>query len=279
MKKLSFFFSLLAALLIFQSCEKDSVVDPGSETAPQLPPEQSFIMPFDGFEDADTSGLIGKVDAQEKSGPHSFGHWFHAASNVVVWNTVATATSAVPVTAFREAFNHEAQYVGDGVFVWSYQFPADGKLYTASLSGQFINGGSETQWDMRISQLNGFTDLLWYSGTVSADRTQATWTLNHKPVNPEPFISIAYDYDKNTDAFTIRYTNIIPGNADNGAYIEFQTNPGGDFNRAYEVFLPNQKLLEIEWNKPSNEGRVKDAVRFGDNEWHCWNEQLMNVEC
>jgi hypothetical protein len=279
MKKLIFFFSLLTALLTFQSCEKDPVADPGSDAAPQLPPEQSFIMPFDGFEDADTTGLLGKVDAQEKSGPHTFRNWFHAAGNVVVWNHLIGLSTGIPVISFREAFNHDAEYAGNGIFIWAYQFPADGKIYKASLSGQFINNNSQIKWEMHISQVGGFTDVLWYSGIVSEDLTKATWTLNHKPESPEPFISIDYDYDKKADAFSIRYTNIIPGDPGNGGYIEYQTNPGGDFNRAYDVFLPNNKLLQIEWNKPGNDGRVKDPVRFNDNDWHCWNGQLRDVDC
>lgn len=280
MKNYAFLLALLIGISFLTSCDKEPVTPGDDEVAPQLPPQESFIMPFTGFEDADTTGFKTNKSPEDKSGPTSFRNWFVAASSVAIWNTVVGLTTGVPVASFREAFNHQATYAGDGVFVWAYDFKVAGKTYIASLSGQFINNNQEIQWEMKVSQLGGFNEVTWYTGIVSEDLTKASWTLYHQPENPQPFISIDYELDKATDAFTLRYTNIIPGNADKGGYIEYRTRPGETYNRGYDVFqVKENNFLEILWDVPAYEGRVKNPNFFKDEEWHCWNADQMDTDC
>lgn len=280
MKTFRFFLALFLGIALLSSCEKDPVAPGGEEAAPQLPPQQSFIMPFDGFEDADTTGFKTNKSPETKSGPTTYTNWFLSASNVVFWNTLVGLGTAVPVASFREAFNHQATYAGNGIFVWTYDFKVAGKTHIANLSGQFINNNQEIKWEMKVSQVGGFTDVTWYTGIVSEDFSQASWILNHKPASPEPFIQIDYALDKATDAFTIRYTNIIPDSPDQGDYIEYRTLPGADLNRGYDVFrIQENNFLEIQWEVPSYEGRVKNPAFYGDSEWHCWNDAQMDVDC
>jgi len=35
----------------------------------------------------------------------------------------------------------------------------------------------------------------------------------------------------------------------------------------------------VEWNRTNRSGRVKDALHFEDEEWHCWNENRDNIDC
>lgn len=279
MKKMRFLLLLLTVVTLFVSCEKEPVDTPNDATAPQLPPEESFIMPFTGFENADTTGFKGKDSFEEKSGP-SYGNWFIAASNVVVWNTVIGLSTAVPVASFREAFNHQPTYAGQGVFVWAYDFKVAGKTYIAKLSGQFIDNNENIKWEMKISQVGGFTDVVWYTGIVSENLKQASWTLNYNADNPQTFIGIDYELDATGKVFTLRYTNIIPGSPDKGDYIEYRVLPGQDFNRNYDVYrIQEDNLLEIEWNVPSSEGHVRNPAHFMDTDWHCWNAFKMDVDC
>ncbi len=280
MKKLFVLLSLGLAVAFIQSCQKEEIDTPQDNVAPQLPPAESFIMPFTGFEDADTSGIISETEGEIKmrNSPATFRNWFYAASNLVVWNVLVVVGSAVPVAAFGEAFNHSPEHIGGGVYEWSYDYPVGNDIYTARLQGQFVGDG-DVEWVMRISRGGGFSDVIWYSGIVANDRSSATWTLNHKPENPETFIRIDYQKDLSTDDFSIRYTNIIPNNADNGHYIEYRTEENAPFNRAYDVFRGNDDFLEIQWNEPSSEGRVKSPAFFEDNDWHCWDADKMDVDC
>lgn len=56
--------------------------------------------------------------------------------------------------------------------------------------------------------------------------------------------------------------------------------PTAEFNRFYDIFnIENDNLLEINWNETDKNGRVKDPIKYGDDEWHCWDQDLQDSEC
>ncbi len=264
MKKFSFIFAIATFLLL--SISQTSCVKQEDPIAPQLPPEESFIMNFNGFEDTDTT--------------KSFTNWFFAATNVVYWNIAINVTFAVPVASFREAFNHEAIFQGDNTWKWIYSVTVDGITYTAELVGKELSE-EEVQWDMYVSQQNGFTDFHWYSGIVKTDHTAAQWTLYKNIAGVVNAEAIAIDYSKDLTLGTeqISYTNIEENSNSNGAYISYGSQ-NEDFNVFYNIYskvLDN--LTEIEASTSTEAGRVKDPNRFGDDEWHCWNRFKLNTHC
>lgn len=270
MKKLSFASVLFLTLLLFQSCLKDNQTDPKGQKAPELPKSEMFIMPFSDFEE-----IRGEDDSRTVS------HWGYAASTVVAWNAVLTLHLAIPVAAFYESFNHQATYEGDGVWRWAYSVTNNGHTYHARLFGELLDS-DEIKWDMYIKQQGGFAEMHWYTGITALDRSYAHWTLNANPANPFPFIEADYQRDNGSGFESIRYTNIIPGAPENGGHIEFrQTTPQTvNFNKAYDVYNSQiDNLLEIQWNNPGYNGRVKDPEYFNDTEWHCWDSNLQNVDC
>jgi len=273
MKKLNVALILFLSIFLMQSCQKDDLTtpdNPQAEKAPQLPAPESFIMPFAAFE-----------EARDEDDSRSTSNWLYSAGNVLVWNTILTVQLAVPVVAFYESFNHQAAYQGGGIWLWAYDYTASGSTYQAKLFGELLTN-NEIKWDMYISQQGGFSEVHWYSGITAIGGAYASWTLNHKPFNPEPLMSIDYQRDNGGGLEGIRYTNIIPGNNDNGSYIEFRQTDGqgADFNRMYDIYKSDiDNLMEINWNNPSNDGRVKDAEYFGDEEWHCWDTSLQDIDC
>ncbi|HMQ50299.1 MAG TPA: hypothetical protein PKA00_23075 [Saprospiraceae bacterium] len=267
MKKLSFFFVFVLAVAAFQSCQQEPVDPIPPTAAPELPPVESFVMSFNSFEDADTI-----------RGPYQ--NWFHAAANIVVWNTALTLTLAVPVASFYASFNSEAQYQSGLTWLWAYDYELLGTTYSAKLYGTILPN-DEVEWEMYISQAGGFTDVLWYSGITAFDGSYANWTLYQDGNNPRPFIQADYLRDNGNGVEAIRYTNITPNVVENGDYIEYQEENGATpYDRAYDVFRAGSgNLLEIEWNSIGQDGRVKDKERFQDTNWHCWGSNLMDVAC
>jgi len=276
MKKLNLFFFLLLALSIMQSCQKDENTSPTDEVAPELPPQATFIMPFDGYEEVDTTEFNNEIGNRSMT----YRNWFYAGTNILVWNTLVGINMIVPVASFAESFNHDPVYEGNGIFSWTYSYPVAGVTYEAKLTGEFINSGADVEWIMTISQVGGFSNVVYYSGIVAVDGSKADWTLYHEPNNPKPFMRIIYLNDVNTGESSIRYTNIIPNNPGNGHYLEYRIQSGSAFNRAYDVFLGSpDNFIEILWNTPSDTGRVKNLTAFGDSEWHCWDIDKMDVDC
>lgn len=282
MKNLKIVIILLLSVIIFQSCVDDRKEKEDLGTAPQLPPVESFVIPFTDYEDADTTGFAptgGDEDGAETRTP-TFQNWFHGATNVLVWNAAITLNTIIPKAAFLESFNHDPEGQGSGVWLWEYDFTDNNNnTYTAKLYGEILDL-EEVKWDMYISKANGFQDVLWYTGTTS--ETQALWTLNHQPNNPEPFLQIERQKENGSGEASIKYTNIVPNNPGNGDYIEHRIDNTGtaDFNRAYDIFkASNDHLIEIQWNRPEGNGRVKDEVKFGNMEWQCWDENKQDIEC
>ena len=246
------------------------------ENAPSLPPASSFIMPNTAYAEMDSTGMTADPDSRYTP---TFGNWWHAGTSVLVYNTALVLTMAIPVTSFAEAFNHAPKHVGQGVYVWEYSFNDGNKVYTAELSGQYINAGEDVQWDMRISLAGAFSDVLWYSGVIATDARKGSWILNHQPFNPEAALAIDYEVNAAGTESKIRYTNIISGHIDNGDYIEYGIINDTDLNRMYNVFRGDGDLLQIEWNEPSHNGRVKHALHFGDDAWYCWDDAAIDIEC
>ena len=276
MKRLNVIFALALSIFLIQSCTKDDVNevvnDPyANQAAPELPAPESFVMPFEAF-----SGFT-----DEDANARTLNNWGHSAANVLVWNTLLTVTLAVPTLSFYESFNHDAEYQGQGVWLWAYEVNDNGTIYQAKLYGELLVT-SEVKWDMYISKVGGFQNVNWYSGVTANDGSYANWNLNHQPNNPAPFINIDFQRDNGNGAKSIRYTNVIPGDNGNGGYIEYREGQGAapGFDRGYDVFNAEiDNLLEINWDSVNKSGRVKDFNKYGDDEWHCWGTDLHDIDC
>lgn len=273
MKRSYFLFILALALAFFTSCE-EAVTPINDQVAPELPPAELYSMPMSV--DGDT--------VEKRLGDYK--NWLHAGANVLVWNTAIVVNVAVPIAAMGRAFNETPVFVGNATFEWSYVYRAPrnlgGKTYDVVLSGQYLGNNQEVEWIMSMSERGGFTDFEWFSGIVAVDHSSANWVLNHQPNNPQPYLSIAATRNAaNTDG-SIRYTNVNTANAGIGGYIEFRVESANPFNRSYDVqggANAPTNLLEIQWNVPSNAGRVKHPAFFNDSDWHCWDKYAKNTSC
>ena len=204
-------------------------------------------------------------------------NWGHAATNVLVWNVVLWVSTAVPTYAFVESFNHEAKWIRrEKKWRWKYDYFILGVRHTAELYGWYE--GQVANWEMYVSKEGDWQDVLWYSGVVDAGGQSGQWTLNANAENPTPFLQI--DWSRAADGTAdIRYTNIIPGNAGNGGYIEFGTQTG-DYDRFYNIYnAENQNTTFIQWHHLNGDGEVADENHFGDTDPRCWDTAQENLVC
>jgi hypothetical protein len=269
----------LATLIFMTSCAKDPIVESQNAAAPSLPAMESYMMPFDGFEDADTSDLAPGASGARNFDTHF--HWFYSVSNIVLWNTVVTLNMVIPVKAFAEAFNQDPEFQGNGIWLWAYSYNESNKTYNVELTGQFVNT-TEVQWDMYISQKNGFSKIHWFTGTIATDGSKGKWTLNFQPDTPAPYLSIDYQDNAAGAPGHIRFTNINETSADRGDYIEYREYDDNsvEFDRGYDVYrAQDDNLLQIEWNHADDAGRVKDPKQFNNSNWHCWDTDFVDVDC
>lgn len=236
------------------------------QNPPSLPPSNSFAIDFSDF-NSSKSMAKGVDTAYTNKGI--------AVANVGFWNLVLTLNLIVPVASFAESFKHQAEQQSNGSWQWSYSFLL---AYTAKLNGKVENGN--VYWNMYVSKANEFSDFLWYSGVSAVNNTSGTWRLYKSPADPIAYIDIAWH--KNTDAntFDIQYTNVIPNDVENGAYISYGYNNNANYNSFYNIYYKSQdNLINIEWNRSSKEGHLKNPKYFNDSNWHCWNTAGIDVTC
>jgi len=273
MKKLILFFLFIGALAIFQSCEKEVAMDDFEALGPpELPAVEVFDLSLDHFEGIDAK------NSMPKSGNMTKWNWLHAGLNILVWNTVVVVNLATPVAALGAAFNEEAVYLGEGVYEWKYQFTEDNESLQIKLTGTYTSTEDEIAWKMSISPVGSDEEFVWLTALTTPYESE--YILYHQIEDPETYLKINHQVNANNpEEKSTRFTNIIPGDENNGDYIEYRAMPDALYNRGYDVYQSDEDFLEIELNEPAGDGRVRHPIHFGDNEWYCWDEEKEDVEC
>ena len=65
----------------------------------------------------------------------------------------------------------------------------------------------------------------------------------------------------------------------NGGYISFIVSKDEPHNRSYTIFNKGRnETTYIEWHSTTKAGRVKNAVHFGDSNWH-WDASQKDATC
>ncbi len=269
--KLFFAITLLATL--FQSCIPERADQaPDGVLAPEIPPMEMYTMPTEALRTTNTD-----TTAASTAG-NTYYNWLHAGVNLAVWSAVAYVNVAPPTAAFQRAFHEQATYVNNNTFKWEYRHSdQNGKQYDIELTGKYIANFQEVEWKLIGSEVGGFSNFTWFTGTTKIDFSYGTYTLNKNPFNPKAYLQLSYD-KTNPQETSLRFTNIEPGNA-NGQYIEYRTNLNNYLNKEFDLQGNPGNLLEIQWNEASRDGRVKHFNRFNDNDWHCWNTDQLDIQC
>lgn len=269
MKKVFSFSTIALAgmLLFFTSCSKDK--DEVEKKAPVVPPVTTFAPDFDQMgTPSDTVGSRATA---------FFDNWGFAYVIVAGWHTLINLSMVVPVAAFKESFNHEAIYdPSSGKWNWSYNVTANNATYLAHLSGKQVNDSVE--WEMRITESGAYNNFLWFSGVSATDQSGGYWLLYENPTSPNVLLQIDW-YRTSNEVAGITYTNIKPGDVKQGAYVSYKTNTEA-LNRHFEAYNHEaSNTTYVQWHSANMNGRVKDKAHFGDNNWHCWDTNLINTIC
>ena len=271
-------FLILFSILLFSfaSCDNEDEINNPAGTPPEMPPVSSLI----DFNEFPLSGSLGKISENSNFDEIATkANWGWASFNVIVWQTIVTTGMAIPVAAFAESFNHEAERQEDGRWLWTYDFtPFTGIKYTASLYADVST--TSVTWEMYISKEDEYTDFLWYTGESDLLATSGTWVIYAEPANPTEWIGIEWNRNPSENTADVKYTNIKPDDDENGGYIFFGITADEQYNAFYEIFNKGEdNLISVRWNRTSKAGSVMDTLHFGDSDWHCWDETREDIDC
>lgn len=245
--------AMVALLMFFVACESEPV-----DERPELPPVESMMMEFSDFE-----GQPGGTKASEIS----YNNFTHSYFSVFYWNLISAVTMTLPVAAYGHALQQEAIYVGDHTWEWSFDFNYEGTDYSAVLTASRISNekfSAEMKIGLAALPAQG---MKWFDGEVRYDHSHAIWKLYKE--GSVQVLEAEWHKDFESEAADLKYKYIEPEQEETGSFIIFNYMPQEVYDAAYTISLAAGST-EIEWNITSKEGRVKDEVKFGDTNWHCW---------
>lgn len=273
------------------SDSSDESDDGDIEGAPTLPPVYTLVPDFGDFANAeaasastDDAGVnvqlasFAAADSDSVSpAADVIDNYLHAAGHVGFWNLVIVVGLAVPVWSFTESFNHDPVEQDDGSWIWSYSAHIGGVLHTAELQGAFVD--NEVHWDMYITKEGHYEDFNWYSGVCNLPATEGYWIIQEGPNKRHDLLRIDWERNPSEGTWNVKYTNIKEGGAENGGYIHYGVTTDEPYDAFYDIYNKGQdNLVEIEANRTTEEGRVKNERHFGDDEWHYWDSSHSDTE-
>ncbi|MBN2634489.1 MAG: hypothetical protein JXR66_13080 [Bacteroidales bacterium] len=270
--------SLLLIAIVVGSLITGCKKKPGDP--PVLPPLESIAIDFSNFETTTKSADINLPKGVENS------NWEFAALVAGYWRAVIFVTLAVPVYAFDHAIDQTPVYLDDKTWQWDYSVTYFTVTYKARLTGQIRT--DDVQWKMYITRegAGGYNEFLWFEGTSDLDGKGGDWTLNHSATYQEPVLNIVWEGD-GSQVTMVKYTYVRTLNdartADpfKNSYIEYGKQTG-TFDSYYDIHYYNGATfadMAVEWSSEDLNGRVMCQPFFGDNLWHCWDQNYINVSC
>ncbi|MBN1116753.1 MAG: hypothetical protein JXA77_06095 [Bacteroidales bacterium] len=264
-------------LVIFNGCETTT-----NNTPPELPPYESMVIDFSKFNSGDKS----TDDVQDST----MLNYAAAGLTVFFWNAALTVTLVVPVAAFAQSFNHQAEFLGDKTWQWTYDCNGLANTYTARLVG--VLRSDDIKWEMYLSKAGvaAHEEFLWFEGTSDLDGNGGQWILYHSFALQEQVLQI--DWEKTNDAVgLVKYTyvresdNGDPNQLTAGSNLTYGLTDSVldafysiDFNKRNRNADENQSV-EIEWSTTEYFGHIKALHYFQDENWHCWDSNGYDTDC
>lgn len=248
------------------SCKKEKKPD-----QPQLPPIESMIMDFSDFAQSPST---------TKGIPTVYDNFINAYVNVLVWTTASGSAVIIPAFAYNEILTNSggAGYIGDDTWVWIRKFTFSTQSYVATLTAVRLNN---EQFSMEMSiALSTHPDqgVVWFDGVVRYDHTHALWNFYKHDNEQVKVLEVEWNKNYETGVSDLMYTYVEPEQDETGSYITFGINPDNEYDAYYTISML-ENIIDIEWSMKLKAGRVKNPLHFKDNDWHCWNNMLENIDC
>lgn len=256
---------LTTVMLMNTSCDKEN-----PDEKPELPPVESLVMNFSAFDS--------RPD-QQKGIVTTYNNFVYSYLNVVFWSSLSSGSIALPVRAYTHIKDQDAEYLGDNIWQWEYNFTWDASEYIATLTAERLNN-EEFSMAMVIA-LSTATEsgFKWFEGIVRYDHTAASWDIyKYNDMNPVKMLEVDWTKDYEAETSSLTYVYVEPGQEETGSSITLGRDPSLDYNAWYTINL-SAETIEIQWDTVTKAGRVRNQNHFQDNNWHCWNADLMDIEC
>jgi hypothetical protein len=264
---------LIISIFMVSNCKDSTKPDPDP---PVLPPLSAIEMDLSSLTNSGTPKLaLGKTF--DNNSVMVGTNWVYAAGTVGFWTTLTGITLSVPTAAFVATINEEPEYLGELRWKWTKNFQVLFFQYTAELYGELDN--SVIDWEMHISKAGVYQDFLWFTGQSNLDGSGGTWTFYESYENQVELVEVDWNY-YSVGVGNLHYQVIKEMAENKNSYIFYEFDNDEDYNAEYTLYNSvNANTINVEWHRINRNGRVKSPVNFGDELWHCWDENRDNIEC
>ncbi len=243
----------LVALLGLSSCKK-------KVEQPTLPPSQTMELNDNEF---------------SSNGQKALGatNWFSAAVTVGVWSTIVKVTFALPIIAYEHALDQTPQRVDNSTWLWQYDVNFGLSTHHVKLYGSVDPNEDMVSWEMYVDDFN------WFVGENNIEATEGYWIF-YSPNDKQEKLKVEWTYNYSDSTGTAKYI-VIDQDADNyNSYLYYGNNMSGLYNCFFDIVnTADTSSVEIQWNNQTKIGRIKSVKYFGDEAWHCWDENLQDCQC
>ncbi len=256
---------IMALMMVNTSCDKEN-----PDEKPELPPLESLAMDFSAFDE--------RPD-QQKGIVTTYNNFIYSYLNVVFWSSLSSGSIALPVVAYGHLLNQDAEYLGDNTWQWEYNFTWDESEYIATLTAERLSN-EEFSMEMVIA-LSTATEsgFKWFEGIVRYDHTAASWDVyKYNDMAPVKMLEVDWTKDYEAETSSLTYVYVEPGKEQTGSSITMGKDSSLDYNAWYTITLSTE-TIEIQWDTITKAGRVRNQNYLEDNNWHCWNLELMDITC
>jgi hypothetical protein len=204
----------------------------------------------------------------------------HAYVNFVLYHAALTKIMAIPTATYKAAFNVQAKAEGNK-WLWEYNITS-GDNHNCKLYGWADNG--KVNWEMYVSKTSGlgqYENFLWYKGTHDVAGTAGNWMIYKSAQEPSKQV-LQIDWSKTGQPgdYDIKYTGVEEGNPGKGGFIHYGVSSTNEYTNYYNIFNAEEpRTVNIEINKNTDAGRVKDSIKWPDGNWRCWTPAGFDSDC
>jgi hypothetical protein len=258
-----FFFIVVLYVVSFSGCKKTE-----SSNQPALPPAASMEM--DG---------LASFASQKKSAPAicDSSNFLIAYDFVKTWKTTVDLLFVTPVAIYKEALKNNAVFK-DSLWTWTYIVEAASNLEFKAILTGYIEGDTSVFWTMRVSSIGTITtdynNFKWFEGRSGLKHNGGWWKFYDRSNKPK--LMVEWENTGESSRW-IKYTNVSDCEIDKGNYIKYGVTGDPVYNSYFSLYEWGDypKIITIEWNKATYEGRIT-INQEGTSNQYLWDSSLKN---
>ncbi|NPA45453.1 MAG: hypothetical protein GXO49_07960 [Chlorobi bacterium] len=241
-------------LLFISACVPDPKV------APPIPSEESMSFDFSFFEQSN------KDD----------GNFLFASEKVLFWKPFIEDSILLQRNILINALQNNLEYQKEDTWLSNFSFNLD-ETYLTDFFGVVE---VDTVFYKAFLSFDTIKQETFLDGKAYQDNKMGEWFFNKLQVEEGELVNskmmtVLWDI---VDSKHIKFTNNQAGE-NNLNYIYYIDSVDNEYNAYVDIYdKGNENHSIIQWNKLNKNGRIQDNLRFNNNDWHYWDNNLQDLK-